>query len=85
MEAQLNGPRVNDATEMPNSLIPTPSGRATIRRNSAFTLLRYRVAPFNRYGQATLTMNDGMILQNVMRPSGVEARTRQSVADRMVT
>ena len=52
---------------MLSNLIPTPSERATIRGNSAFTLLRYRVAPFNRYSQAALAMNDGAILQNVMR------------------
>ena len=41
--------------------------------------------PFNRYGQTILATNDGAMLQNAMRPLGVEAGTRSSAAERMMT
>jgi len=37
------------------------------------------------YGHAALATNDGAILQNAMRPLGVEAGTRSSAAERMMT
>ena len=43
------------------------------------------MVPFKRYGQTALAMNDGVMLQNAMRPLGVEEGTRSSAADRMIT
>ena len=43
------------------------------------------MVPFNKYGQAALATNEGAMLQNAMRPLGVEAGTRSSAADRMMT
>ena len=49
------------------------------------TLRLYRIVPFKKYGQQTLAANDGAMLQNAMSPLGVEAGTRSSAAERMMT
>jgi hypothetical protein len=49
------------------------------------TLRSYRIVPFRRYGQPTFATNDGAMLQNAMTPFGVEAGTRSSAADRIMT
>ena len=68
------------ATVTPLTIIPK-----TLMIQHPTTLRLYRIVPFKRYGQPTLAKNDGAMLQNAMSPLGVEAGTRSSAADRIMT
>lgn len=56
-----------------------------LMRQHPMTLRLYRIVPFRRYGQVTLAMSAGVMLQNAMRPLGVEAGTRSRAAERIIT
>lgn len=60
---------------MPSQLIPVqkPTRRA------------YRICPFDTSGQHTLAMSAGKMLKKATMPFGVEAGTRSSAAERMMT
>jgi hypothetical protein len=49
------------------------------------TLFPYRIFPFEMSGQATFVRSAGKMLKNATTPLGVDADTRSSAADRMIT
>jgi hypothetical protein len=59
-----------------------PSQLATVQNA---TLFPYRIFPFETSGQATFVRSAGKMLKNATTPLGVDADTRSSAADRMIT